>query len=137
MAKEFERTVICPHCSYEYDSEECGDYYNDGLEKDGIECVSCDKKFNLEVSCTWDFTTKKPACENGCTREPEEDLIWQMSHTESDFVDKVWTKDIPQPESKWYMFTISDCIRCDEFEVLKKKPTEEELQKTRDKINGQ
>lgn len=51
-----ENTIICPYCDYEY--EQCDSYYYDEGE-DTVECLSCGKKFDLDVEEVRYFSTKR------------------------------------------------------------------------------
>lgn len=51
-----ENTIICPYCDYEY--EQYDSYYYDEGE-DTVECLSCGKKFDLDVEEVRYFSTKR------------------------------------------------------------------------------
>lgn len=56
-----EKTVICPHCGYEYDPYDS--YGFDEGETEDVECECCGHKFDLEVEDIRYFSTKKSVSE--------------------------------------------------------------------------
>ena len=56
-----EKTIICPHCGYEYEYYDSCEY-EEGEEEE-IECNCCGHKFVLEVEEIRYYSTKKSVCE--------------------------------------------------------------------------
>lgn len=69
-----EKTVICPHCGYEYDLYDS--YGFDEGETEDVECECCGHKFDLEIEKITYFSTKKSISEmpdNTAQREEGQD----------------------------------------------------------------
>lgn len=56
-----EATIICPHCNYEYEDYET--YRFDEGSEEKVQCISCGRKFDLEVENTRTYNTKRSVCE--------------------------------------------------------------------------
>lgn len=61
ICDDCEKTIICPHCGYEYEYYDSCEY-EEGEEEE-IECNCCGHKFDLEVEEIRYYSTKKSVCE--------------------------------------------------------------------------
>ena len=67
----YEDTIICPWCGYEY--EDCWEY---DFDSDGeeFECEECGKKFDVQEKITYEYKSTRHPCEGQCEefelREP-------------------------------------------------------------------
>lgn len=63
--KEFMDEITCPYCNYEF--SDSWEFCVGGDSQKNVECLGCEKKFNLEINFETTYSTYpiKPKKENG------------------------------------------------------------------------
>lgn len=95
-------TVECPYCEHEQGLETSEYRDEDNLQEE--ECESCDKKFGVRLSITYDYYPEKVDCWNGVSHKWSEWRVLLEDH--QDHPNQVFRRrhceECDESESGWF-----------------------------------
>ena len=116
--------IICPYCGCEH--SDSWEYNNDNE----LDCEECEKRFNLYVNHTVDYTTSKIMCKEG-----EHNYLFFKPLLQ--YSKMLWLKEAGKyaennrilPEEEWQFIEIMKCSKCDDETFNTILPREEWIKK--------